>query len=283
MSAKANLTSLDGLTERLQALHRRTQETPLFNPVFQLSHELSRGLESGELTLEGLSGLVDELVDRSLGARAARLRRLLEPETHRARLTALAGDPDGDFEAFREAWSHPRMHAVFTAHPTFLLTPAQSDAVAQGALTGDTPAPDKDAAAPEITLRYEHERAMAAMANAQDARDTIVAAVLRTAQDRWPDRWQELDPLPFRFATWVGYDMDGRTDITWYTSIAFRLAEKAQRLGRYAALLERIDPRTARHSARGAGAYAGHFRCLRGRSFRSRRPDPSGRPADAGA
>ena len=82
---------------------------------------------------------------------------------------------------------------------------------------------------------------MAAMANAQDARDTIVAAVLRTAQDRWPDRWQELDPLPFRFATWVGYDMDGRTDITWYTSIAFRLAEKAQRLGRYAALLERID------------------------------------------
>ncbi|MBO82597.1 phosphoenolpyruvate carboxylase [Citromicrobium bathyomarinum] len=241
MSAKANLTSLDGLTERLQALHRRTQETPLFNPVFQLSHELSRGLESGELTLEGLSGLVDELVDRSLGARAARLRRLLEPETHRARLTALAGDPDGDFEAFREAWSHPRMHAVFTAHPTFLLTPAQSDAVAQGALTGDTPAPDKDAAAPEITLRYEHERAMAAMANAQDARDTIVAAVLRTAQDRWPDRWQELDPLPFRFATWVGYDMDGRTDITWYTSIAFRLAEKAQRLGRYAALLERID------------------------------------------
>ena len=55
MSAKANLTSLDGLTERLQALHRRTQETPLFNPVFQLSHELSRGLESGELTLKGLS------------------------------------------------------------------------------------------------------------------------------------------------------------------------------------------------------------------------------------
>jgi phosphoenolpyruvate carboxylase len=241
VSAKANLTSLDGLTERLQALHRRTQETPLFNPVFQLSHELSRGLESGELTLEGLSGLVDELVDRSLGARAARLRRLLEPETHRARLTALAGDLDGDFEAFREAWSHPRMHAVFTAHPTFLLTPAQSDAVAQGALTGDTPAPDKDAAAPEITLRYEHEQAMAAMANAQDARDTIVAAVLRTAQDRWPGRWHELDPLPFRFATWVGYDMDGRTDITWYTSIAFRLAEKAQRLGRYAALLERID------------------------------------------
>ncbi|NCQ64841.1 MAG: phosphoenolpyruvate carboxylase, partial [Alphaproteobacteria bacterium] len=101
--------------------------------------------------------------------------------------------------------------------------------------------PDRDAEEPEITLRYEHQCAMSAMAHAQDARDTIVAAVLRTAQKQWPDRWHELDPMPFRLATWVGYDMDGRTDITWYTSIAFRLAEKAQRLDRYAAALARID------------------------------------------
>ena len=110
--------TLAGLSERLQELHRQTALTPLFNPVFQLSHELSRGLESGELTLEGLSGLVDELVDRSLGARAARLRRLLEPETHRARLTALAGDPDGDFEAFRPSPDR--------APPTVQMTPRQA-------------------------------------------------------------------------------------------------------------------------------------------------------------
>ena len=35
--------------------------------------------------------------------------------------------------------------------------------------------------------------------------------------------------------------MDGRTDIKWYTSIAFRLSEKAQRLGRYADQLEAVD------------------------------------------
>ncbi|WP_459787919.1 phosphoenolpyruvate carboxylase [Alteriqipengyuania sp. 357] len=242
MSGQANLNSLDGLTERLQVLHRRTQETPLFNPVFQLSHEISRALESGEMSLEGVAGLVDELVGNSLGARASRLRRLLDPENRRARLADLSGNAGADFESFREAWSHTRMHAVFTAHPTFLLSPAQSEAVAQGALTGTTPAAVEGDEGPEITLRYEHERAMAAMAHAQDARDTIVAAVLRAAQKQWPDRWHELDPLPFRFATWVGYDMDGRTDITWYTSIAFRLAEKAQRLGRYAAALERIEP-----------------------------------------
>lgn len=244
MSDKTELTSLDGLTDRLQVLHNRTQETPLFNPVFQLSHDISRALESGEMSLADVDGMVGSLVDRSLDARASRLRRLLDPENRRARLveTTTAGD---DFEAFRDAWAYPRMHAVFTAHPTFLLSPEQSDAVAKGAVTGTTPPVEQTEGAPEITLRYEHERAMAAMANAQDARDAVVTSVLRTAQDRWPKQWHRLDPLPFRFATWVGYDMDGRTDITWYTSIAFRLAEKAQRLGRYADALERIDTNNA--------------------------------------
>ena len=242
MSDQPALTSLHDLTGRLQELHQRTRETPLFNPVFQLAHDFSRALEGGDVSLEEVGELVDALVEQSLDTRASRLRKLLEPDTRKARLDALADANGDDFDAFREAWSHPRMHAVFTAHPTFLLTPAQSAAVAQGAVTGETPPSDKTAEALEITLRYEHERAMAAMAHAQDARDMIVAAVLRAAQQRWPDRWQELDPLPFRFATWVGYDMDGRTDITWYTSIAFRLSEKAQRLKRYADALEQIDP-----------------------------------------
>ncbi len=242
MTEQPALAKLHDLTDRLQGLHQRTRETPLFNPVFQLSHELSRALESGELSLDAIDGLVDELVDQSLGARAERLHRLLAPTECESRLTGLAERTGEDFDAFAEQWAHPRMHVVFTAHPTFLLTPAQTDAVAAGALTGTTPPVDGEAEVPEITLRYEHDRAMTAMAHAQDARDTIVAAVLRAAQAKWPDRWTELQPLPFRFATWVGYDMDGRTDITWYNSIAFRLAEKAQRLARYEAALHAIDP-----------------------------------------
>src|SRR3546814_17012032 len=81
-----------------------------------------------------------------------------------------------------------------------------------------------------------------AIARAQDARDRIVGQVLTHAAANWPDRWHELRPLPFRFASWVGYDMDGRTDIKWYDSIRFRLAEKAQRLARYISALEAIDP-----------------------------------------
>ncbi|WP_435199362.1 phosphoenolpyruvate carboxylase [Qipengyuania sp. 902] len=232
--------TLAGLSERLQELHRQTALTPLFNPVFQLSLDLSRRLERDEIGIADLSKLIEELEAKSLDARAERLRCLVVPEEAEQRLDRQTW-ADGEFDAFRNFWEHPHMHAVFTAHPTFLLTPDQSAAVAQAASHGGGIAPGKSGERPEITLRYEHERAMSAIANAQDARDRIVSEALDTAHEKWPSRWFDFTPLPFRFATWVGYDMDGRTDIKWYTSIAFRLAEKAQRLGRYAAQLEAID------------------------------------------
>ena len=36
------MNSVEALLSRLEALHERTEETPLFNPVFQLSLDLSR-------------------------------------------------------------------------------------------------------------------------------------------------------------------------------------------------------------------------------------------------
>jgi len=233
------------LTERLQALHRRTEETPLFNPVFQLSLDLSRQLESGELTLADCEALIAELECEALKSRAERLRRLVAPvgiEANAEALDATLATPD--FAAFRARWEHPQLHAVFTAHPTFLLTPAQSEAVAAAASSDEA----IDAAVcvvpgerTAITLSDEHDQAMRAIARAQDARDAIVARVLRHAQREWPDRWTEVVPMPFRFATWVGYDMDGRTDIGWVQSLRFRLSEKAERLARYVASLEAID------------------------------------------
>ena len=52
------MKSVGDLIERLQKHHARTQETPLFNPVFQLGLDLSRELESGEIDLDTLEGLV---------------------------------------------------------------------------------------------------------------------------------------------------------------------------------------------------------------------------------
>ena len=236
------------LSARLQELHARTRETPLFNPVFQLGLDLSRALEDGATDLDALEALVEQLECAGLEARANRLQNLLAPISADANRTAMAAvlARSDDFGAYREQWERPHLHSVFTAHPTFLMTPAQTAAVAHAA-SSDAPITRAVCAAdhgerPAITLEYEHGEVMKALANAQDARATIVQQAIEHAARTWPDKWLDLDPLPFRFATWVGYDMDGRTDIKWYTSIRFRLSEKAQRLRRFAENLAAIDP-----------------------------------------
>ena len=226
------------LLDRLQALHRRTEETPLFNPVFQLSLDLSRLIESGELSLDQCEGLIAELECEALASRARRLRGLVapvDPAANIAGLEELLENEGSDFSAFRERWETPQLHAVFTAHPTFLLPPAQAGAIAEQASREgeiDAKACAAPANRPGITLDFEHAEAMRAIGHAQDARDRIVATLLNAAREHWPDEWQTFAPLPFRFASWVGYDMDGRTDIAWHDSIGFRLAEKAERLAR---------------------------------------------------
>lgn len=222
---------VDELLQRLSKLAQRTAETPLYNPVFQLSHEISRKLEAGAISLEDIAGWIDELYAVSLDSRAARLARLLD--------TRDTAEPAGDFAAFRARWERPVLHAVFTGHPTFLLSAGEYEAIARRALGERAVAPPPDSS--DITLPHEHARAMAAIANAQHARDRIVSELCKQALTRWPEEWRGFSPLPFRFATWVGYDMDGRTDIGWHTSIGFRLAEKVERLARYAASLEDID------------------------------------------
>ena len=240
------MTELAALQARLQELHPRTAETPLFNPVFQLSLELSRRIESGDLPLSEVSNLVAELECEGLLARAARLEQLVAPldvAENRARIAALADAPD--FAAFAAKVRQPLLHVVFTAHPTFLLTRRQSEAVA-GAATCGTIDAGTACVAPHardaITLDSEHADAMAAMARAQIARDTINRQLLSEARRKWPSEWRGLDPRPLRFASWVGYDMDGRTDISWATSLRYRLAEKAERLASYAAMLEQVAP-----------------------------------------
>ncbi|MEZ5743970.1 MAG: phosphoenolpyruvate carboxylase [Sphingomonadaceae bacterium] len=253
------MTGVSDLVARLQELHARTSETPLFNPVFQLGLELSRKLESGEMVLDDIAALVAEMECEGLRARTARLGRLIgpvAPDENDARLQAVADEED--FAAFTAHWQRAQAHVVFTAHPTFLMPKAQSVAVAAAASKDDTSA-EAVCSAPaerdEITLDYEHDEVMAALANAQDARDRINGQLFDIAAKRWPKRWKSLAPLPTRFASWVGYDMDGRTDIGWTTSIGYRLKEKALRLERYTATLAEAAPEISARLAK-AGAFA---------------------------
>ncbi len=270
------------LDARLQVLHERTAETPLFNPVFQLSLELSRRIESGDLTLDAIAALVAELECDGLLARAGRLHRLVAPVDaagNAARITAHTAAPD--FAAFADKWRRPLVHVVFTGHPTFLLSRAQSAAVATSASSGDIAAStvcaaphDRDA----ITLDFEHADVMAALARAQAARDRINRILFTEARQRWPDAWRDLAPLPLRFASWVGYDMDGRTDISWSTSLRYRLAEKAARLASYAASVAEVAPDIAARLTR-----AGDHAAIMAERFAADLADPADLSAAANA
>ena len=270
-----SLNSVAELAARLHHMHARTRETPLFNPVFQLGLDMSRALESGDIDLDHIEGLIAELECHSMQARANRLRNLVAPVAPDANRAALAQELQAaDFDQFRGMWESPQLHAVFTAHPTFLLTAEQHQAVAEAASTNSDIGEEVCVLGherPAVTLDYEHQRAMRAIAHAQDARDAIVGEILQHAADTWPDRWHELAPLPFRFASWVGYDMDGRTDIKWYDSIGFRLSEKVERMDRYISALAAID---AAHPLLGELRPARDYAADRARDFAADLSDP---------
>ncbi len=242
-----DLSTTSNLRARLRQLHLQTAETPLFNPVFQLGHDISRQLEGGRLSLAHLAALVDDLSQEALNSRSRHLNHLLGPmeETENLRRwQAILAKAEGDFDAFAKRMARPLLHVVFTAHPTFLLSCAQSDALAAAASHPSGTVSDALADAPRapITLGWEHDEAMAAIQRAQKARDRLVRAALDAAALRWPDEWKRLLPQPYRLATWVGYDMDGRTDIGWTTSLSYRLTEKGLRLRLYADMLATAAP-----------------------------------------
>lgn len=229
-----------GLRNRLQELHALTTQTPLYNPVFQLGLELSRDLEAGKISLADMGELVSTLERETLHDRAATLRAKLSPIGWNDNLTSfrtIAETGTNGFSTFARKWSHPILHAVYTGHPTFLLTEAQSDGVAAAILSGstDAPMPSSEGVRPAIALEDEHRQAMAALTNAHKGRDALLRVLFDVAASKWPQDWRDLKPMPFRFATWIGYDMDGRTDLNWQTNTLFRLREKAMRLTTYAA------------------------------------------------
>ena len=234
------------LMGRLAELYDAVDESPLSNPVAQLGFELSRKLEAGTLGLVEFDESIRDLLQEAFLARASRLHDLLAPtetEANESRFSALANTSAEDgYDVFADRWGRPLLSCVFTAHPTFLLSPPAYCALAQRAAD---PAAETDFGALENrsapSIEDEHTAALSAINGAAGARDRLVRLLVDVAQERFPEQWRAFRPEPFDFATWVGYDMDGRTDIAWTTSVRFRLIEKQNQLDRYLLLLRPLE------------------------------------------
>ncbi len=238
----AHLTAA-GLRAAFRKAGDEASADPLVNPVRSLASRLFLALEDGAANISAMGDAADEFERDSFETRADAFHdgRVEDPanEAAFAALEAL------DFDTFRARVEQTPIGIVFTAHPTFALTSARRALIAEyrstdkktwRARVAETPA----GAPASITLNDEHEEALKAIAFARDGAADLNRRVLKIARERFPDRWRQIAPAPVSVASWVGYDLDGRTDIQWGQTIAIRLAEKAIQLDRYVSLIDAI-------------------------------------------
>ncbi|MFK7867012.1 MAG: phosphoenolpyruvate carboxylase [Alphaproteobacteria bacterium] len=148
-----------------------------------------------------------------------------------------------DFKRFADNFDHCRFGMVFTAHPTFAIKDQwmqQIAALAAGEDSSGLPlsleARDQmldhmasKAQQPEtpITLDAEFEQAEQAILYARNALKRALAILIDLCAAHYPEQVHQFCPILMDIASWVGLDMDGRTDIGWTSSVGFRLQANA--------------------------------------------------------
>ncbi|MFT8243971.1 phosphoenolpyruvate carboxylase [Roseomonas sp. BN140053] len=224
---------------------KAAMDDPFGSPALAVALGLSRRLDDGTLSRSDLATELEQLGQGAFLQRAHHLNQAVggavmnRADRDLALVATQVARPDPDdspvpLAVFRSAIERPRAAAVFTAHPTFSLSPDTNRALTQAA-EGTPPAGPLPLRPRPPTLDQEFAQATAAIINGRDALDRLAAAVFGTAREIWPDRWTSLNPRPVLLASWVGYDTDGRTDIGWQDTLRLRLAMKRLQLVRLAA------------------------------------------------
>ncbi|HKZ96039.1 MAG TPA: phosphoenolpyruvate carboxylase [Hyphomicrobiaceae bacterium] len=227
------------LRDELRALRAQIPDQPSLNPIVNVAFDLSRRLEAGLISFDALRALAGRLMDRACIQRALRLREQIgyvdDATTlaeFRAFVAASAGGAAGGesaFEQFKARWGRARGGIVLTAHPTFGLSEGLSRRMIEIAVAGNSAGqaiglphrPDTD-----LTLDYEHRRAQDGIKYLRDAYLALLESFYDMAAERFGEKAYTLRPRLATIASWVGYDLDGRTDIKWTYSLLLRLEEK---------------------------------------------------------
>lgn len=225
------------LRDELKRLRTQIPDNPSLNPILNVGFDLSRRLESGEIEFSDLKGLSDRLMDRACVRRAKALRQRIGYESHATTLDDFMAhvektiqEVNGDKDAFIARWQRARTGIVLTAHPTFGLSDALYSRMTEIAISDDV-ADDMSIGLPhrpenKLTLQHEHKCAQAAIHNLRNAYEELLHGFYSVAARHFGDAAYDIRPHLTTFASWIGYDLDGRTDIAWTFSFEVRLAEK---------------------------------------------------------
>jgi len=258
------------LIERFADIRTASSVDPGVNPVRQLALELTQALETGDAFVNNLDDLLQLISAQSLERRAKVLRNYIGEVDPSANLGALKVLFDGlakkkngkpvPFEQFRQIVENPVFGIVLTAHPTFGLRRDLRRAMcelAAGETAGGAPLDDEAcnerlalARALEhepdrpVTLDMEHEQAEEAIAAIQKSLSVAMMSLINAAAQAYPDEWRQLRPRLLTVASWVGYDIDGRTDIGWMSMMRKKVQVRKVQLGRYLSELSWIAENT---------------------------------------
>jgi phosphoenolpyruvate carboxylase len=232
---------------KLDSARGRLVDEPRYNPVAQLAFELSRELEAGRVTRADLDALALRLGQETFTARAQALHDYVGPvdmEENRASLRRVAERLLADGRrgiSGATPLARTQLGIVFTGHPTFLLSSVNRHKLARMA-GGEAVTPPDALMAPDspITLAVEHAAALSALDAAKTAIAEFARAAAEVLRNRRSSEWRSTAIGYAGLGTWIGYDLDGRTDIRWIDSFRFRIAEKDHQINRYLGEIERI-------------------------------------------
>ena len=238
----------------LSRVRAQAAADPLSNPILLFALDLTLRMDRGEIDLDGLESIVQQLTAEAFADRAERLKNYLGETAIAPNERALEDlierkAREGGFEEFRAAVARTVFGVVFTAHPTFSISLELARSLAELATCQtvegvaldqagrdqrmETAARVEHRPPDELSLEVEHAWVTEALNHAHDALEGVHRTALRVARKHWPEQWTKLAPRLVTLASWVGYDQDGRTDITWTRTIAARLADKLAMIERY--------------------------------------------------
>jgi phosphoenolpyruvate carboxylase len=239
----------DQLLERLQRQlddHKnQITQDPQANAVKSLAYDISKDVEEREIAFRDIEALVKQLSDQGAVDRARRLRHragVEQIDALNAQIEEIAKDKAAEgWNAFKLWAETPGLGIVLTAHPTFSLSRDIRNCLGEiaskeeGAFEAEKELlktyPYLPKRAP--TLIEEHEDTQATLERIQGSLNVINSKILKVAIETFPENWMELTPHIADAYSWVGYDIDGRTDISWGDALRLRLSEKHTQLERY--------------------------------------------------
>lgn len=138
---------------------------------------------------------------------------------------------------------------MLTAHPTFSLSRDVRNCLGKIASSEDnkyTSSVEKLKNFPYLpkrapTLKEEHEDTQVTLERIQAELDSINSSIVSISEKLFPDDWKSITPHLINAYSWVGYDIDGRTDISWGDALRLRLQEKRDQLFRYKISISNIN------------------------------------------